>query len=245
MFIGEQTDSTGLETLEIFSNAPAINQWLYEKIEGFISGQVLETGSGIGNISQLLLESNPTVSLSDLRSDYCHLLEKKFISNPNLQSIFELDISVKDFKIVYAQWLAKFDTVIALNVIEHIQDDAGAIQNAGELLKENGKLVILVPAGEWLKNGLDQQLGHFKRYSKKDLSELLKTAGLKVSNLQYFNFAAILGWWLSGKIQGNKIIPANQLKLFNRFVPVFRILDWFLKPFAGISLIAVGTKTKS
>ena len=184
MTTGTHSDPFGFETLEIFSRTSAINQWLYDKIKKFASGEVLEIGSGIGNISAHLLRDQPNVSLSDLRPEYCRLLEKKFGNDSHLRQVYELDLSVADFKTKYFDLLEKFDTVIALNVIEHIENDSLAIQNAKSLLRRNGKLIILVPAGQSLYNSLDRELGHYKRYSKTGLKNLIRTAGFDISYCQ-------------------------------------------------------------
>ncbi len=239
---GLQSDPTGLETLETFSKAPAINRWLYEKISSYLRGNILEIGSGIGNISSFLLKDQQNVSLSDLRPEYCSILEQKFRSHPHLQNVYELDVSITDFETRFPNLIAQFDTVIALNVIEHIEAERLAIKNAASLLRANGRLVVLVPAGEWLYNRLDKELGHFKRYNKTSLPFLLENAGLKVSHRTYFNGAAIFGWWFSGSVLKNKMIPPYQLKIYNQLVPVFKLADWFINPFAGISVIAVATK---
>ena len=236
------SDPTGFETLESFSRIPAFNSWLYDKIKRYAQGHILEIGSGIGNISTFLLEDYAAVSLSDLRPEYCRLLENKFSREPHLQGIYELDLSLKDFPDRHPGLMENFDTVIALNVVEHIADDLTAIRNAISMLRKNGKLVILVPAGPWLFNGLDRELGHHRRYSKKDLNDLLELAGLTITDNRYFNAAAIGGWWFSGNILREKIISPAKLKLYNQLVPVFKIADWFLAPFTGVSVISVGIK---
>jgi 2-polyprenyl-3-methyl-5-hydroxy-6-metoxy-1,4-benzoquinol methylase len=242
MSIGIRSDPTGFETLESFSRIPSFNHWLYDKIKGYATGQILEIGSGIGNISVFLLRDQPAVSLSDLRPEYTHLLNKNFKGEQHMQGVYELDLALPDFMHRYPDLLEKFDTVIALNVIEHIGDDELAIRNATSLLRKNGKLVILVPAGQWLYNSLDRELGHCKRYSKKSLNNLLKSAGLEISDSKYFNAAAILGWWFSGNILHEKIISPVKLKVYNLMVPFFRILDWFISGFIGISVISIGSK---
>src|ERR1700733_12268892 len=133
------SDPTGFETLETFSRTSAINQWLYDNIRKFASGQILEIGSGIGNISAYLIRDYSNVSLSDLRPEYCQLLQSKFGNNPHFQGVFELDLSLTDFNLQYPGLLGKYDTVIALNVIEHIENDSLAIQNARLLLRPGGK----------------------------------------------------------------------------------------------------------
>jgi 2-polyprenyl-3-methyl-5-hydroxy-6-metoxy-1,4-benzoquinol methylase len=146
------SDPVGFKTLETFSGAPAINRWLYQNIRDGIQGRILEVGSGIGNISGMLLKDFSEVTLSDLRPEYCRILEQKFTGNSHLQGIYTLDLSNPDFKTKYAHLLNKFDTVIALNVIEHIPDDLAAVKNAKALLREKGKLTIL-STGNWVITG--------------------------------------------------------------------------------------------
>ncbi|HEY4935477.1 MAG TPA: class I SAM-dependent methyltransferase [Puia sp.] len=235
------SDPSGFETLETFSRANTFNRWLFEKISRYVQGQLLEIGSGTGNISAFLLKDLTRVSLSDLRPEYCRLLQNKFGHDPHLEGVYELDLSLKDFNSKHPELLEKFDTVIALNVIEHIKDDSLAIRNAKALLRNNGKLIILVPAGQWLYNSIDRELGHYKRYSKSGLKDLLESAGLVVTECRYFNAAAILGWWISGNVLREKIISPSKLNVYNRLVPMFRIIDWFVSPFTGISVIFTAT----
>ncbi len=237
-----QSDPSGFETLEAFSQAGAFNRWLYQKIVKYVQGKTLEIGSGIGNISAFLLKDLDDVSLSDLRPEYCRLLQNKFSYDSHLKGVYEMDLSLEDFNSKYPELIEKFDTVIALNVIEHITDDLLAIRNAKALLKKNGKLVILVPAGQWLYNSIDRELGHIKRYSKSGLNELMESAGLFVADCRYFNAAAILGWWVSGNILREKTISSAKLNIYNRMIPFFKIMDWFISPFMGISVISVGRK---
>jgi SAM-dependent methyltransferase len=237
-----RSDPSGFETLEAFSNADAFNRWLFQKISIYVQGQTLEIGSGIGNISAFLLKDQTNVSLSDIRPEYCHLLQIKFGHDPHLQGVYELDLSLVDFCSKHPELLEKFDTVIALNVIEHITDDLLAIRNAKALLRNNGKLIVLVPAGQWLYNSIDRELGHYRRYSKSGLNNLMESAGLVVTGCRYFNAAAIFGWWFSGNILHEKIISPGKLKLYNTMVPFFRMVDWLVTPFTGISLISIGAK---
>src|SRR5450631_2670376 len=203
------SDHAGLETLEVFSGAPEVNRWLFEKINGFLQGEILEIGSGIGNISGFLLSEQPSVYLSDLRQEYCLRLENKFHGHPHLRGIYQLDLSLTDFKSRYSDLLETFDTVIALNVIEHIKDDQTAIENAKTLLRIGGKLVVLVPAIPRLYNTLDRHLGHFRRYTKTELRELIEKAGLKFGGCRYFNAAAIPVWWYSGSLLKDEIVTPS------------------------------------
>ncbi len=243
--IGQQTDPAGWRTLELFAETPAFNRWLFAQISSFCKGEVLEIGSGIGNISGLLIEMNEKVHLSDLRDEYCLYLEKKYAANARLKGVYQIDLSLLDFDSRFPGLLHRFDTVVALNVIEHIERDELAVQNAKKLLRPGGILIILVPAGQSLFNRFDQELGHYRRYNKKTVSGLLSGAGLTVIKSSYFNFGGILGWWYSGSVLKKKIIPHAQLKLFNQLVPAFRMLDQLVAHAAGLSVFAVAINASS
>jgi SAM-dependent methyltransferase len=239
---GLSTDPSGWKTLELFAEAPAFNKWLFDQISPFCKGAVLEAGSGIGNISGLLLDHHFKLTLSDMRAEYCRLLKHKFGASPDLQAVHQLDLALPDFESRYPDLLNRFDTVVALNVVEHIKEDALAVRNAAKLLRNEGNLIVLVPSGRYLYNRFDRELGHYRRYSGKAVSRLLTNAGLQVFYSGYFNSAGIAGWWFSGSVLKKKIIPGSQLKIFDRLVPAFRILDQCTKKIAGLSVISVAAK---
>jgi hypothetical protein len=112
-------------------------------------------------------------------------------------------------------------------------------------LKPNGVLVILVPAFSWLNNALDTELGHFRRYTRKSLIRLLSGSSLRVTRSRYFNLAGMPAWWYSGSVRRNKTIRPGQVALFNRLVPVFRLLDRLVSGKIGLSVIAVGVNAPS
>jgi hypothetical protein len=126
--------------------------------------------------------------------------------------------------------------------MEHIEADVLAIRNAAKLLRDNGRLILLVPAGQCLFNRFDKELGHYRRYSKKTVSVLLTNEGLSVLQSAYFNAGGIPGWWFSGSVLRKRIIPGSQIKIFERLVPVFRIIDNCTKQAVGLSVIAAATK---
>ena len=237
-------DRIGEKTLATISNADAFNKWMYDTIKRYTSGHVLEIGSGIGNISRYFLADGMKITLSDLRDNYCKVLEEKFNSFPNLGGILKLDLTHPDFETAYSGLLGSFDSIFALNVVEHIEDHKLAIANCNKLLKTGGNIIILVPAYQWLYNGFDKGLGHYRRYTKQRLTNLIAGNDFEVIHSQYFNFFAIAGWFISGSILHKETIPEGQMKFFNRLVPVFKILDKIIFNKAGISTICVGRKIK-
>jgi len=227
----------GYQTLEVISKADKFNQWMYKTIRTYCRGKILEIGSGIGNISTFFVAENYSITLSDTDEDYIDLLQKKFVD----QEILSIDLVDKDFTKKYKHLFETFDTVVFLNVLEHIDSDELAIENCKLFLKPKGCLVILVPAYPFLFSEMDKELKHFRRYTSKKLSELLLKGGLTVKNVFYFNAFGILAW-IYGKVLRLKAIPSNNMKLFNKMVPFAKFVDKILFKKAGLSVIAAAQK---
>lgn len=232
----------GKNTLNVISAADRFNRWMYEKIKPFCTGDILEIGSGIGNISRFFLQDGSSMVLSDLEEEYFGMLTERFSGNYSLKSIVQLDFSDPDLEKHHPELIGKFDTVFALNVVEHIPDHHGALQNAGKLLKSGGKVIILVPAFHALYNQFDFQLGHERRYTRKSLQSVLQDNGFKLIYSTYFNAVGILGWYFTGRILGKKEIPSGQMKFYDTLVPVWKMVDLFMSKLAGLSVIQVGQK---
>jgi 2-polyprenyl-3-methyl-5-hydroxy-6-metoxy-1,4-benzoquinol methylase len=234
-------DEVGLSTLEHLNAADRLNQWIFATIRPHMSGDVLEIGSGIGNISACCIQSGIPLSVSDFNEHYCRLLKNKFAGNPSVKNVFRIDLSDKAFKAMYASILGSFDTVFALNVVEHIADDALAVANCHRLLAPGGSLIILVPAHQRLYNVLDRELGHYRRYTRGSLTKLLSNDFVDIKTW-YFNLAGILGWFVSGSIFRKKTLPGGPINIFNKLVPLFRLADRLTFNQVGLSVIAVGRK---
>ncbi len=235
-------ENHGTETLEVISDAGKFNQWMYQTIKPYCGGNVLEVGSGIGNISRFFLVDNFEISLSDLSNDYFKVLESKFRQYPNLKDLFCLDFAEKDLAGKYPHLIGQFDTVFALNVLEHVPDHEQAIRNCYLLLKPGGNLVILVPAFQALFNQFDVALEHQRRYTPQSLKKVMSIPGFKIVHSQYFNVIGILGWFVSGKILRKKTIPEGQMHLYDLLVPVWKVIDWLVGRFLGLSVICVVKK---
>jgi SAM-dependent methyltransferase len=238
----EEYDRIGEETLLTVGEANRFNKWMYDTIHPYCNGKILEIGSGLGNISKYFLENSARIFLSDLNEDYCNKLKIEFESFPNLLGVDQIDLVLPDFDEVYQKYFNSYDTIFALNVVEHIQDDKQAILNCHKLLKSGGNLVILVPAYQSLYNGFDKGLGHFRRYNKRKLRSLFDQTDYRVIHEQYFNAIGILGWFFSGNILKKETIPSGQMTLYNTLVPVFKVIDSMIFRKVGLSSIIVAQK---
>ncbi len=239
-FTFKEIDEEGLETLKAISAANSFNEWMYDRIRPHCSGKILEIGSGIGNISEYFVRDKSNITLSDLRENYLDFLRKNF-QNKNAK-IINLDIVGPSFEDYLANLNEPYDTVFALNVIEHIERDDIAIKNIYRMLKPGGKVVILVPAYQSLYNTFDKSLEHYRRYTAQTMSSVISGAGFDIEKADYFNAAGIAGWWFTGSIMKKETIPQGQMKLYNALVPIFKIVDKVLMNKVGLSTVVIGRK---
>jgi SAM-dependent methyltransferase len=231
----EAADRVGAATLERMAAAPRYNRWMFDRLRPWIGlgRRVLEIGAGIGNMSAFLLDRERLV-LTDTEPYYLGRLRERFGSDRHVV-VRELRLPVVEPGVA----AERLDTIVCLNVLEHIEDDRASLRAMHDLLQPGGRLVLLVPALRALYGTLDEALGHFRRYVPDELSEKFRAAGFRVIHLEYFNLAGIPGWWLTGRVLRRRLIPTGALKWYEALVPLFRLerlLPWRI----GQSLIAVG-----
>jgi SAM-dependent methyltransferase len=205
----------------------------------YLEGDILEVGSGIGNLTKLLL-SQGKVAASDVNETYLRVVEERFRNHPNLMGVVLWDVE----KPPPRNLESAVDTIVCCNVLEHTENDNAVLENFHRLLPVDGRLILLVPALKGLYNAFDKELGHFRRYNRQELVEKLTQSGFKVSSLRYFNLFGIVGWYVNGTLLRRRILPARQVGIFNRMVPLFIWAEKVLPAFLGQSLIAVGKKEK-
>ena len=234
-----EIDETGMDILNSISFAPKFNKWMYETIKPFCKGSILEIGSGIGNISQHFIKDNYSISITDIRDNYIEILKKNF--HESAKDIFSMNIADPNFDSKYEKLFGTFDTVFALNVVEHVKDDVLAIKNIKKLLSTKGKMIILVPAYSWMYNSFDTVLEHYRRYTSKKLRKVMEPH-VSIVHDQYFNLFGMAGWFVSGKILKKKTITRSQMELYDSLIIIAKSLDKIVFNKIGLSIICVGEK---
>lgn len=228
---------TGGRTLENISKMERFNAWMARVIDPFVGQRVLEVGAGIGNLTQFFV-NRQFVMASDVEDQYVDVLQQKFgaYGNFRCRRLDLMEEGALEFKIY------DFDTIICLNVLEHILDDRRALQTMFDILLPKGNLVLLVPAFQWLYGSLDVRLNHYRRYSRSEVSEKLSNAGFTLRTIRWMNMFGIFGWYLNARIRKVPSLPEAQLRLYDRLVPFFQLVEGVLGPPFGQSIIAVGKK---
>jgi len=164
-------------------------------------------------------------------------LQTRLHGRPNVE-VAVLDAAREES---YAAFRGQMDTVVCLNVLEHIEDDLAALRNIRALLRDGGTAVILVPQGQEIFNSLDEELGHWRRYSDQGLRSRMAEAGFTVETVLPFNRISRPAWWLHGSILKRRTLSSFQLRVFDRLVWLWRRIDTFV-PWPPTSIIAVGRK---
>lgn len=233
----EKFNYTGTKTLEVLEGANDYNTWIGESLSQFILPPALEVGAGTGNITKFFLQKKP-LYISDVDPKLVKLLRKKF---PKLaqKNIVTINIEKKPSHTM----LGKFKSIVAVNVLEHIENDTLALKNMYNMLQQGGKVILLVPAKKAAYTKLDKSLGHFRRYEKKELESKIIAAGFVIQKLYYFNFLGLFTWVIRDKVsQTHTHLSPTHVALFDKIVKILKIIEKYIPTPVGISLIVVAKK---
>ena len=225
-----------LDTLLKMGTLKNYNRWIYEQLKYYLGRRILEIGAGVGSITRYLLCADQ-LTIVDISDENISYLKRYFQEYPHVR-ILKQDITnsmQEELKI------NDFDTIVCLNVLEHIENDRGALINIHALMKEDARLIITVPALPFLMGSLDFAHGHYRRYTKSGLLDLLKSTGFSVEKINYFDFLGTLGWFLNAKILRRKSFSQLQLWFFERFSWLFKLESNLRLPF-GKSLVVICKK---
>ncbi len=230
-------NDVGLEILDALSYAPNFNAWMADTIVPFLGERVLEVGAGTGNLTRPLAHRRKYYAATDIGPEHLGALRNRFAHRPNLEVRF-CDVQQSEDMRYFA---GKIDTVVCLNVLEHVADPESAARNLFEVLDPGGRAIVLVPHSQEIFGALDVALGHYLRYSEVQLKDKLEGAGFVVEQIIQFNRVSRPGWWFTGKVLGRQTIARFPLRVFNSLVWLWRKIDGSL-PWPSVSIIAIARK---
>jgi SAM-dependent methyltransferase len=234
----EDPRNVGHVTLVRMSRLEPYNRWLVSRFDGAIGRRVLEIGAGFGNITRHLRGRELLVA-SDLDPVALEHLKGTFRDDPSVRIAsyrFPLDPAERD-----GIRRLRIDSVVCLNVLEHIEDDRRTLADMHDVLEPGGRLVLLVPAFQSLYGTLDVHLRHFRRYEKAELESKIREAGFAIEDLRFVNRPGIFGWWLNGKVLRRRVLPRSQLLAFKLLMPMLE-REKENPPNRGLSLVAIARK---
>lgn len=229
-------DATTLEASEDFVR---YNRWVVSAFGSAIGGRALEIGCGIGTMSALLVDRCSELVLVEPAPNLRARLTERFAGSPSV-TVCEglLASAVQRRPDVFG---TGFDAVVSFNVLEHIEDDVGALRQAADLLRPGGRVCLFVPAMPWLYGAVDAQVDHVRRYTKATMEAALAAAGLEPERLEYLDLLGMVPWFVFGRIL-KRSTQGGGVDWYDRFViPVCRAFDRLVGPPVGKNLVVVAT----
>jgi SAM-dependent methyltransferase len=216
-------------------SAPNYLSWVAELCRPHLGRRVLEVGAGLGAITARY-ERGREVVANDVSIPCVRALRERFADHPNVR-VEERDLRALEMD-------GRFDSVLMVNVLEHIADDVEALRGLGRLLVPGGDVVVYVPALNGLYGTLDEKVGHYRRYSVWRLREVFREAGLEPVELRWVNFLAIPAWaaFSRGDVDDRQR-TGKLLSLWDRAaVPAARFLEAHVRMPIGLNVFGVGRR---
>jgi SAM-dependent methyltransferase len=237
MTISEKGLSDALADQE--QTMPGFARWMYSSVRHYLGATVLDAGAGLGTYTELLLRDAKRVTSLEYDERFVAVLRERFAGDDRVK-VLQGDLSdPRVFKDV-----PTVDSILCLNVLEHVEDDLSAMKNLYEKVRPGGTLAALVPAYPRLFNKMDVAVGHHRRYRKSEFEARLRTAGWTVERVFRFNAFGIAGWFVAGSILKRTTPGRDLTRLFDALVPAFSIFErGVIRGLVGLSLVAVCRRT--
>jgi SAM-dependent methyltransferase len=226
----------GYRTLVRLARADRYNRWVFDQLAPWLGQRVVEIGAGIGSFTRYLVGRELIVA-TDLNPRYLRMLANSFEPHTRVE-VLPLDLCDFDPAPLAARGI---DTILCLNVLEHVDDDAGALRRMHATLAPGGRLLLLVPAHPRLYGAIDRAIHHHRRYGRAELAARLEAAGFQVEHTAFLNRPGALGWYLNSVVLRRSGVPGLQVRLQNALIPLLRLEPLVPLPF-GLSLLAVARR---
>ena len=228
---------TGPAVLDALSGAENFNRWMADTIAPWVGRRVLEIGAGMGNLTRQLCPRRSLYLATDIDHEHLENLIKRFQHRPAVK-IYKLD--AEDPR-AFEPFANQVETVICLNVLEHLKDDRQVLESIRTALVPGGILILLVPNGPEAFGTLDEALGHYRRYTREQLATLLSHAGYELDRMLQFNRVSWFGWRFAGQVMKSRALSHVGMRVFDRFVWLWRRIDASL-PWEPVSIIAIARR---
>jgi SAM-dependent methyltransferase len=219
-------------------------RWIMEVLTPFLGRNVVEVGAGNGDFCGLLLAARPA-SLTILEpSPNLYGRLKNFLPRIDSTGITEIHQSNFPDAVRAKKAPNNLDTAVYINVLEHIEDDQTELKTAFCALSPGGRILIFVPALPSLMSPMDRDVGHFRRYTMRELKAKCSAAGFKIRLARYFDVLGIAPWWLKYRLLKSRTLGAGAVRTHDRWiVPISRAIENVVTPPLGKNIILVGEKS--
>ncbi len=220
--------------LEVATN---YRDWLWDLTAPHMGQRVLEVGAGLGYMTECLGARDRIVAL-ELVPAYLEALRRRFTGT----RIEVVPGDATDPRVFDELGEGGFDSAMSFNVLEHIEDDIAVLRNVHRSLAPGGRFVCYVPAFPSIYGRMDTEVGHVRRYTRRDFVQRAQSAGFRVPVAEYMNMPGYLAWFVNGRILRSSGVSGGTawLRLYDRtVVRAARLLERAVRPPFGQSLFVV------
>jgi 2-polyprenyl-3-methyl-5-hydroxy-6-metoxy-1,4-benzoquinol methylase len=212
------------------------NRWILDLIRPGIRGKVLEIGAGTGNFSAELRALGSSLTAVEPSVRLGKRLRERVAHVPSVTVVEGVLSDVTD---------RGFDAAVMLNVLEHIEDEEAVLGEVLERLTPGGTLSIWVPAFEFLYSDFDKRVGHFRRYRRPQLVNVVSAAGFTVRSARYVNLPGFFAWWLTMRASKVGAGGGRLTDIYDRVVvPVTSRVEKIIHPPFGLSVLLVAERPR-
>jgi SAM-dependent methyltransferase len=221
--------------LDLFEQATAWKNYYGHFLKPFLRGKVLEVGAGIGGTTRVLCDGNQEEWLClEPDPDLYAKLENKIKNGQLPPCCHSIKGTTKDLPAS-----EKFNAILYIDVIEHIEKDAEELASGKSLLADGGYLIVLVPAHQFLYNAFDRAIGHYRRYNK-EMLDAVAPADLKLLKMRYLDSLGLIASLMNKYFLKQDYPTARQISFWNRYiVPVSKPIDFILNYTAGKTVVGI------
>ncbi|MBX9786550.1 MAG: class I SAM-dependent methyltransferase [Alphaproteobacteria bacterium] len=217
--------------------ADGYNRWILDYHRPYLADPLLEIGLGHGTFYEYFCEKIRSYVGLDIDQTLVEHAQKNYPDNQYVCA----DLSSKTFTKEITQH--RFNSILCLNVLEHIEDHEKALKNMLNVLTPSGHILLFVPAFQALYTDLDRLAGHYRRYTIKDMTLLANKCGGSIVEWSYFNFLGGIGWWINRFMSHKSLNDPSvnqQVRFFNKIVlPFSKLIQPLTKKFFGQSLYVI------
>jgi SAM-dependent methyltransferase len=224
--------------LEVLATMKRYHRWIVDQFAPFLTGETVEYGAGTGTFSRLILPYVKHLEIVEPSRVLSELLHHEF-SREARATIANMPLE----KHITSVADETKDTLVLVNVLEHIEDDAAALVHLFRVLRRDGHLLLFVPALRWLFSDLDRYYGHFRRYHRSELMKLVRAAGFDLVTVRYMDLIGVVPWWLLNTVAGKTEFQPSLINLYDRIgVPIARFIEGIVTPPFGKNILLIATK---
>ncbi len=230
--------SDDLRFLVRMAKAHRYLDWIFSLMRPYLGDRILEVGPGIGLLTSRMV-ADRHVSALEVDPDAANVLLQRFGAMSNFD-VVSGDVERKEW--IDENTTKRYDTVVCVNVLEHVVEDITALENMHKSLRSGGYLFLFVPALMAIFGTLDSAVGHKRRYSLDEVSTKVQSAGFEIQEISYGNVLGVPAWFWSSRITRRSMPNTSILSLFDRLVPVWTWIESKIRVPIGMTVICIARK---